>query len=283
MKNIEIKKDIIVNKNGKDMILVHISDIHFNINTNAKVLNNIVDYIYELKPDYICISGDLLDSKTIINNNLKIKELLSFLSRLSKIAKLFISLGNHDTGIYYDMDFFRKMNEIKDIYILDNTKYEDDNIYIAGYTLSSEYYYNLSGYESGEILLRHFDKNKNITAGLPKNKFKVALIHSPICLNEEDVINKLKEYNLILCGHMHNGMVPRILDKIIKNNHGLISPDKHLFINNARGKIVNKYYTIIINGGITKLSLHSSKIISKLNFIYPSSINKIEIKGEEKK
>ena len=80
---------------------------------------------------------------------------------------------------------------------------------------------------------------------------------------------------------MHNGMVPRILDKIIKNNYGIISPDKHLFINNARGKIVNKYYTLIISGGITKLSSSSSKILSKLNFIYPISINKIKIKGEK--
>ena len=83
---------------------------------------------------------------------------------------------------------------------------------------------------------------------------------------------------------MHNGMITKTIDKIWKNNYGLISPGKHLFPKNARGKIKNENYTIIISGGITKLSPHSSKVLSKLNFIYPISINliKLKTKGEKK-
>ena len=80
---------------------------------------------------------------------------------------------------------------------------------------------------------------------------------------------------------MHNGLILRILDKIIKNNYGLISPDKRFFAKNTRGKIKTEYYTIIITGGITKLSPSSTKILSKLNGLYPISINKITVKGEK--
>ena len=80
---------------------------------------------------------------------------------------------------------------------------------------------------------------------------------------------------------MHNGMIPRITDRLIRNNYGIISPGKHLNINPARGHIKTKYYDLIISGGVTKLSFHSSKLLSKLNFIYPISINEIKIKGEK--
>ena len=130
-------------------------------------------------------------------------------------------------------------------------------------------------------LLETLQNNFNLVTNLPKKKYKVALIHSPILLSEKKVVEKLKEYDLILSGHMHNGLILRILDKIIKNNYGLISPDKRFFAKNTRGKIKTKYYTIIITGGITKLSPSSTKILSKLNGLYPISINKITVKGEK--
>ena len=130
-------------------------------------------------------------------------------------------------------------------------------------------------------MLETLQNNFNLVTNLPKKKYKVALIHSPILLSEKKVVEKSKEYDLVLSGHMHNGLIPRILDKIIKNNYGLISPDKRLFAKNTRGKIKTKYYTIIITGGITKLSPSSTKILYKLNGLYQISINKITVKGEK--
>ena len=53
---------------------------------------------------------------------------------------------------------------------------------------------------------------------------------------------------------MHNGMMPFYLDKIIKGNRGLMSPDNRLFADNTRGvKDINNTH-LIISGGITKLS-----------------------------
>ena len=282
MKNIEIVKDILSSKKvKKDITFIHIGDIHYNETTSTKKLEYIKYAIEDAHPDYIFITGDLLDRPKITKNKEKIKLLVSWLNSLGNIAKVFISLGNHDIILEEDYKFFNKLNDINNIYVLNNQSYEDENVFISGFTLPTNYYYNIEKHEDEDALLETLQNNFNLVTNLPKKKYKVALIHSPILLSEKKVVEKLKEYDLILSGHMHNGLIPRILDKIIKNNYGLISPDKRLFAKNTRGKIKTKYYTIIITGGITKLSPSSTKILSKLNGLYPISINKITVKGEK--
>lgn len=282
MKNIEIVKNILSSKKlKKDITFIHIGDIHYNETTSAKKLEYIKYAIEDAHPDYIFITGDLLDRPKITKNKEKIKLLVSWLNSLGNIAKVFISLGNHDIILEEDYKFFNKLNDINNIYVLNNQSYEDENVFISGFTLPTNYYYNIEKHEDENALLETLQNNFNLVTNLPKKKYKVALIHSPILLSEKKVIEKLKEYDLILSGHMHNGLIPRTLDKIIKNNYGLISPDKRLFAKNTRGKIKTKYYTIIITGGITKLSPSSTKILSKLNGLYPISINKITVKGEK--
>lgn len=281
MKNIEIVKNILSSKKlKKDITFIHIGDIHYNETTSTKKLEYIKYAIEDAHPDYIFITGDLLDRPKITKNKEKIKLLVSWLNSLGNIAKVFISLGNHDIILEEDYKFFNKLNDINNIYVLNNQSYEDKNIFISGFTLPTNYYYNIEKHEDENTLLETLQNNFNLVTNLPKKKYKVALIHSPILLSEKKVVEKLKEYDLILSGHMHNGLIPRILDKIIKNNYGLISPDKRFFAKNTRGKIKTKYYTIIITGGITKLSTSSTKILSKLNGLYPISINKITVKGE---
>ena len=282
MKNIEIVKNILSSKKlKKDITFIHIGDIHYNETTSTKKLEYIKYAIEDAHPDYIFITGDLLDKPKITKNKEKIKLLVRWLNSLGNIAKVFISLGNHDIILEEDYKFFNKLNDINNIYVLNNQSYEDENVFISGFTLPTNYYYNIEKHEDENALLETLQNNFNLVTNLPKKKYKVALIHSPILLSEKKVVEKLKEYDLILSGHMHNGLIPRILDKIIKNNYGLISPDKRFFAKNTRGKIKTKYYTIIITGGITKLSPSSTKILSKLNGLYPISINKITVKGEK--
>lgn len=288
MNKIKTKLDIIYNNSVKhDIIILHIADIHFNSNISNKILNRLRDYINKIKADYIMITGDLIDEPKIVNDKIKIRELVTFLSDIAKNSKVIISLGNHDIVNDKDYIFFNKLDDLYNIYVLDNNSYEDDFIYVSGFTLPTEYYYNINGDESVSVLLRELNKNSNIVNRLPKYKPKVAMIHSPIKLLDNEVINTLKEFDLILCGHTHGGMVPDWLGFIFKNM-GIIAPNKRLFPKVARGKIEkdigNKKTTIIINSAVTKLSLKSGKIFSKLNFLCNKSINKIIIrKGREKK
>ena len=286
MNKIEVHKDIIYNsKTTKDITLIHISDIHFNQKTKEKKLNQIKEEIYKNNPDYVVITGDTIDESSVIKDKLRIKKLLVFLTDIAKFTKVIISLGNHDIFKNDDYKFFKNLNGLKNIYVLNNDSYVDESIYISGFTLPTSYYYNITKNESKEILLEHLKKQKKLTTNLPVFLPKVSLIHSPTKLPDKDILNILKEYDLLLSGHTHNGMVPKLLNKVFKANQGIIAPNKRIFPEIARGKIekniANKKITIIINGAITKLGEKSAGILSKLNFIYNIDINKIIITNKK--
>ena len=286
MNKIELHKDIVYNsKITKDITLIHISDIHFNKKTKEKKLNLIKEEIYKSNPDYVVITGDTIDESSVIKDKLRIKRLLVFLTDIAKFTKVIISLGNHDIFSNEDYKFFKNLNGLKNIYVLNNESYIDENIYISGFTLPTNYYYNITKNESKEILLEHLKKYKKLTTNLPVFLPKVGLIHSPTKLPDKDILTILKEYDLLLSGHTHNGMVPKVLDKFFKPNQGIIAPNKKLLPEISRGKIekniFNKKITIIINGAITKLGEKSAGILSKLNFIYNIDINKIIITNKK--
>jgi len=283
MNKVKIKEDIVYNDHAKkEITIMHISDIHFSEKMNKNDLSKLVLTTNKIKPDYVMITGDLIDTAEIAYNYEKIKELVATLAEIGKICKVLISIGNHDVLCNRDYQFFRKLNDLYNIYVLDNKAYEDSNIYVAGFTLPPEYYYNINKKENEEVLINYLDLRIDLTKKLPSNKPKIALVHSPISLTNVEVLKRLGSYDLILSGHTHNGMVPGWLEFLFKDNMGIIAPNKQLFPEIARGKIEKnmgkKMITIIINGAYTKLSKKSGKILSNLNFLYNKSVNKILIK-----
>ncbi len=282
MNRIKVTTNIVYNNNAKkDIIIIHLSDIHFNINTKANDLEKITNLVNKIKPDYIMITGDLIDEPSITKNN-KIKELVSFLSNIAKTTKVMIAIGNHDVLSKNDYRFFNKLNDLYNIYVLNNTSYQDEFIYVTGFTLPNEFYYNINGAENKEVLSDFLNSHKELINKLPNDKPKILLMHSPITVSQNDILKILHEYDLILSGHTHNGMVPDILNFLFKGNVGIISPYKTFFPEVAKGKIEkdidNKKMTIIINGAYTKLSKKSGSILSNLNFVYDKSVDKILVR-----
>lgn len=285
MNKIKIQEDIIYNKLVKnDIKIIHISDIHFNINTTGKKLDLLREKIINEKASYVMVTGDTIDNAEIIDNEDKIKELIVFLKKIAKDTKIIISIGNHDT-FKNCTTFFKKLDAIDNIHVLDNESYMDEFVYVVGFTLPNNYYYNDSHDESVEYLCDTLDKNKKLWENIPNNKVKIALIHSPIKLTEEVVIKKLANFDLILCGHTHDGVVPEFLKFLFKGNRGIISPLKKFFPRIAKGKIVkninDRELVIIICGGVTKLSPMNIKLFNILNFVYYIGVNRIIIKGKE--
>ena len=90
----------------------------------------------------------------------------------------------------------------------------------------------------------------------------------------EDVIyNKVKDFDLILSGHTHGGLVP---DCFI-GNKGLISPERKWFPKNVSGHIIRENTHLIINSATVKFS-NTSHSFKYLNFLYSSHINSINFK-----
>ena len=279
----EIYNEKILNNNIK---IVHLSDIHFSSLTNINNLNNIKDTINKIKPNYICITGDNIDSPKFLENNKLMDKFYQWIHNLGIInhnkIPVLISIGNHDQPntdnnneykILYN-NYLKKLSN-SNVHILDSSYYEDKNVFISGFTYPKELI------SSGDLVgLKEFYDNLSFKLlNASKKKINIALIHSPINLTNGYIKDKLKNYDLILSGHMHNGLIPPFIDKLLKNNYGLISPNKSFFPKVARGKIkLDKNRYLIISGGVTKLSL-SSGIFHYANIIYPISIENIVITG----
>lgn len=255
------------NKYNKKIALF--ADIHYSKNYQLKKLNEILENIKLNKPDYICIPGDIIDDATIIENK-EIKHLIYFIKQLANMSKVIISYGNHDELIikrhklkYKNTTlFFKKLNEIENVYFLDNENIIIDDINFIGY---HKHYLLFKKHENIDMK----KDLQNIENKFIENKYNILLAHSPI-----NILNYNLKANLILSGHMHNGLVLPIFKK---GNNGIVGPYSSFFPKNCRGKILKDETILIINSGIIKISNSSSYILRILNPIYKMHIDYIKI------
>lgn len=246
MATVVTKKYNLNNSLNKKIVLI--SDIHYYSKKDIIRLNKVLDTIKKLNPDYICITGDITDKQTIEDFDL----LLNWLNKLSNICKIFISLGNHE--FYVDKkrnlyklnnEYLNKIKSINNIFLLDNNNMIIDGINFIGLTLPISHYTNNN--ESKKDFMNYIKYIKT-----NKKYYNILLCHSPINISKKEVLNKVA-VDLVLCGHMHGGIVPRIF-RFIFGNYGLISPHKKLFPKNAYGKINIDNKIVIITSGIKVLS-----------------------------
>ena len=280
----------------KELNIKFFSDIGHNSGFNNDKLDMIVEHIKKTPTNYVCIGGDIIDSTNHIREN-KENELilLRFLENLAKDYKTIITLGNHDlfkkTNYGWDSDFcqffWKNVNNINNVYVSHfNRFYEDENIIIYYPNLDFYYYEN---YKKQEDITKFWDlliEDKEYLENLNNEKIKIFLFHSPMMLEDPIILKFIKNFDLVLCGHMHRGLMLPILNELVKNNKGIISPYGEWFPDNARGvKILNFNdinIPLIITGGITKIS-SSVPLGNIINKIYPMEIEDIKLLTKKKK
>jgi len=260
------KKYNLSNKINKKIILI--SDIHYCNKNDIKHLNKILDRIKKTKPDYICIPGDTLDKSEVEN----FKLLIEWLTKLSNVTKVIMSLGNHEFYIDKRNDKYglnnKNINEIKKIknlYFLDNESIRLDDINFYGITLPINHY--MHTYEKEGEFKQYIKEVKT-----EKKYYNILLCHSPVNIAKKEILNKTN-FDLVLCGHMHSGVVPRFL-RFLFGNKGLVSPQKKLFPNNAYGNIKVKNKNVIITSGIKVLPSNRFGILKN---IFPAEIVEINL------
>ena len=272
-------------------------DLHFDESITKRKLEKISNKILENNPHYVIFTGDLIDSNSFIKNSYQEKQrLLSWLESIGKNTELIMALGNHDissstdnnkTWFYdYDPNFWTEISTIAH-FLGSNPVFLDNNIYVIAIDLPLKYYENSSHKEDKAILLRHIELKQKMLTNLQDDKLNVLICHSPIYMTDPDVLEYLKEFNIIMAGHLHGGLTPQIIANLIPKNRGLITREKKLFPDNARGfKYIdiseNQAINLIITEGITKIP-SSNKIIRYLNDLFPSEVEEIEYDTETKK
>lgn len=281
--NYVVENNKVINKR-----IVLISDIHYGRDFKKEKLSLILNKIKSLKPDYITLTGDLIDNTNVLEDLIVKSEVKKFLKELASTTRVIMCIGNHDQFFLkkrafrceYEFDsnqeWFKEIRKIPNLVLLDNEIFEENNIRFIGLTPSFNYYQK----EDSSIL---FNELKNKFPRIKEDFFNILLIHSPINILSDKTIKEtnLKSVSLILSGHTHNGMMPPILDDLVKGNKGIFSPDGTWFwkTKNTRGKYELEDKTLIVNGAITKIHGCSPKWMVLLNELFPMSIDIIDLKG----
>ena len=172
IKNLNIKNTLI----KRDRIFIFISDVHIGSN-HPKSLTKIVSKVNEIKPEFLLIGGDLIDSSSF-----NIKDL----SPLNKIqCPIFFVTGNHE---YYIQNYQKHLSDLKSVGIrmLDNQSVLLEEI-------------NLIGINDN---LPVEEKKKEYIKLAKKDYFNLLAVHQP------SLWKKVKnEADLMLSGHTHNGQI----------------------------------------------------------------------------
>lgn len=160
---------------------VHLTDLH--LDRYCSRHDRIVETVEEVRPDWIFITGDLLNVPE------GLPHLFRFLARLREIAPLYITLGNHDHYSGVPVSHYAELADRHKITLLVNQS-------------------ALIATGSGELAIVGVDDPSLHRADLscvpPRadRRFTLLLAHAP------NILDQMEDHHpvdLILCGHSHGG------------------------------------------------------------------------------
>ena len=219
------------------------SDIHYHSGVNKDLFLNLLNYAKESKPNYIIMPGDQIETIDFIDNQNELLFFENFIKDLSKIAPIIMIPGNHEIqdldikhfknrlndNSYNDkaITYFEKLANNKNIYLLNNQTISIDNITFIGYSPRISTYQKINKQTENEFIEDFINGKFKIS----KNDYNILITHSPIHLYSETVQSQLKDFikytDLVITGHLHDGYLPKILDKKLGNtNVGLFVTPK---------------------------------------------------------
>lgn len=260
------------NLNDKKALVV--SDLHIFKEKDCKILDTIMEMLEKGNYNYLYIAGDIIDATNIFHskeNDEWLNKLYDFFKNAGQILPVFIVYGNHDyqkftldkewiddSKSFYDF-FINRISGYSGIYILKNDTYDLGGGYtISGY--SPKYNYALK--EDGISKLR---EDLSFLSKLDPQKYNTLLCHYPslfLDLKQDDL---LKNIDLSIAGHNHNGVtqvrffpLEKALNLTHQNNRGLMTPEGS--INPKDTKILRGSYplndrnTLVINPAIKTIT-----------------------------
>ncbi|WOO87124.1 metallophosphoesterase [Mollicutes bacterium LVI A0039] len=202
--------DIKSNKVESDYTFVQISDYHSQTSDSEKILN-----ITETsKPDYILLSGDILEASDM-------SETLKFVEDLMGISPVIYARGNHEDDYNTYQEFQSKLKEMG-VIVLNSNNYLVDDLNFVGIEDFSGASLNYNDSFNSEYIPYIEDHQQLIN----DEKYNVLLAHRPNYLDTYASINA----DLVVSGHAHGGQW-----QIPFTNIGIIAPDEGLFPTHVEG------------------------------------------------
>ena len=202
---------------GLGLKAVAFTDLH-----NNPLTKRDYERIGKEKPDLILIGGDMLNASKADHKAASV-----VFSRLSEIAPVYFSLGNHE--LRYREAFEKEWKELlsslpASCHVLDDTHLSfNEQLEIYGISLKREHY------KKG----RAFDMNGEDTGifkDAPLGKKSILLAHNP---DFYSYYEKVLKADLIFSGHLHGGFVRLpLFGGIVYSTYGIKHRDKGYYCGN---------------------------------------------------
>lgn len=245
----------------KDVTYVLVaSDFHIELNygiENLEVISSSPQVDYG-KLDYILMPGDIVNDVNQLEDERFKRHLQDTLYDFTKNKPTFVSLGNHDQMTKDENGKWKlgkkkliinTLEELPNFTLLKNNELpiEKDGFSFAAYSPRFNYYEGKK--ENKELYRRKFYANYQ---EFPEDTYNVFLTHEPqsiIKLSEKSGRCIQENADLVVSGHMHNGLMPTSLHKYFKN-YGFLSPQMSPFPKYAQGEYKVGDTNFIINGPV---------------------------------
>lgn len=218
--------------------IVLLSDLHGN--SFGKGNKNLLKKITELQPDIICLAGDFIDEDNTAQDN---AEFIDFLDKLTDIALVYYSYGNHDLN-YFNKNGYTLIEEIQATgCIVLEEEYVDIEINnkkirlggIFDYAFNQKYVSRDEWFKDSTFLFLNDFCNTDRT--------KILMCHRPESFIYDNA--SFWEIDYVLCGHTHGGIwrLPFI--------GGVIAPEQGLFPMYDKGEYQINNIKMIISSGLS--------------------------------
>ena len=220
--------------------ILHLSDLHeIELGKNHQRLLTRID---AFSPEYIMISGDVIDGRRKKHRVASVKLLIE---QLCKRATVFYVNGNHE----FENPFYPQLCQMMQnagVIILENDQIEIEK---------NQESIMLSGVMDTTKFINQDDYVETLQSLKPEQGFSMLLSHRPEQF--EAYVNA--NYHLVLCGHAHGGQIQYAYRK------GLFAPGQGLFPKYCDGMYRQNDTTMIVSRGLGDskfpFRIHSSRHI----------------------
>lgn len=204
--------------------IVHLSDVHNDLFGEKN--SRLIELIESAKPDYIFITGDLLDSRRT-----NVYRCYYLIEKIIKIAPIYFVTGNHESRKTFYQKFKESLMALG-VNVLDDRKVQLEEICLVGI--------DDPGFitEQNEVIYRKIVEEK--LQKIELENFNILLAHRPQYI---DVYSKF-DFDLVLSGHAHGGQIrlPYI--------GGLFSPQQGILPKYTTGKYHLNNTEMIVSRGL---------------------------------
>ena len=280
--NVNINTD----KIDRDRRILSLSDFHLTEDKGFEHLKEIKSKTDMTKISHIVMPGDIVNDVNELKDNKFRDSVLQALSDFAEDKHVFLSAGNHDQMTLNNKKWQRgdysllqeTIKQLPKFHLLKNgERITVNDITYSAFSPDYSYYEDedkeRKDLEAESDYEEAFMKNYNANL-FDNNTFNILLTHEPqsiIKLSTKKGSCIQDNTDLVLSGHMHDGMLPHFFKRFC-GNIGIISPQMQLLPKYAHGTVEVGDTTFVINGPV------NARVESALiNEIYGSNATVVDL------